>query len=98
MRFVAVKTVDQQGVLMLHKVRELLVRQLTMLTNAFRSHLAELGIIGAQGQSGRKDLVTRFRAQQSALRELARAALRRLIEQIGEVFDEIGKSEKEIVA
>ena len=98
MRFVALKTVDQQGVLMLHRVREQLVRQLTMLTNAFRSHLAELGIIGAQGQSGLKDLVTRFRAQQSELPELARAALRRLIDQIGEVFDEIGKSEKEIVA
>ena len=52
MRFVAVKTVDQQAVLMLHKVRELLVRQRTMLTNAFRGHLAEFGIIAAQGQAG----------------------------------------------
>jgi transposase len=98
MRFVAVKTVDQQGVLMLHRVRELLVRQRTMLTNAFRGHLAELGIIGVQGQSGLKDLIVQFHAQQSGLPELARAALRRLINQIGEVADEIGKSEKEIVA
>ena len=98
MRFVAVKTVDQQGVLMLHRVRELLVRQRTMLTNAFRGHLAELGIIGVQGQSGLKDLIVQFHAQQSGLPELARAALRRLINQIGEVGDEIGKSEKEIVA
>ena len=37
MRFVAVKTVDQQGVLMLHKVRELLVRQRTMLSLSSRS-------------------------------------------------------------
>ena len=98
MRFVAVKTVDQQGVLMLHRVRELLVRQRTMLTNAFRGHLAELGVVGAQGQSGLKDLIAQFHAQQSSLPELARAALRRLIDQIGEVADEIGKSEKEIVA
>ena len=97
MRFVAVKTVDQQGVLMLHKVRELLVRQRTMLTNALRGHLAELGIIAAQGQSGLKDLITQFHARQASLPELARAALRRLIDQIGEVADEIGKSEKEIV-
>ena len=41
MRFVAVKTVEQQGVLMLHKVRDLLVRQRVMLTNALRGHLSE---------------------------------------------------------
>ena len=90
MRFVAVKTVDQQGVLMLHKVRELLVRQRTMLTNALRGHLAELGIIAAQGQSGLKDVIAQFHAQQASLPELARSALRRLIDQIGEVADEIG--------
>ena len=98
MRFVAVKKVDKQGGLMLHRVRELLGRQRTMLTNAFRGHLAELGIIAAQGQSGLKDLVTHFHAEQSSLPELARVAFRRLIGQIGEVVDEIGKSEKEIVA
>ena len=48
-RFVAVKTVDQQAVLMLHKVRDLLVRQRTMLINALRGHLAEFGIVAAQG-------------------------------------------------
>jgi transposase len=47
MRFVSVK-----AVLMLHKTRELLVRQRTMLTNALRSHLAEFGIIAAQGVAG----------------------------------------------
>jgi transposase len=52
MRFVPVKTADQQAVLMLHKTRELLVRQRTMLTNAERSHLAEFGIIAAQGVAG----------------------------------------------
>ena len=41
MRFVAVKTIEQQSVLMLHKVRDLLVRQRTMLINALRGHLAE---------------------------------------------------------
>ncbi len=98
MRFVAVKTIDQQGVLMLHKVRDMLVKQRTMLVNALRGHLAELGIVGAQGQSGLNDLVAQFHAKQSGLPELASAALRRLIDQIGEVADEIGKSEKEIVA
>ena len=49
MRFVPVKSTDQQAVLMLHRTRALLVRQRTMLANALRAHLAEFGIIVAQG-------------------------------------------------
>src|SRR6201989_2553358 len=49
MRFVAVKTIEQQSVLMLHKVRDLLVRQRTMLINALRGNLAEFGLIAAKG-------------------------------------------------
>jgi len=45
MRFVAVKSLDQQSVLMLHKVRDLLVRQRTMLINALRGHLGSGGKI-----------------------------------------------------
>ena len=40
MRFVSVKSAEQQGVLMLHRTRELLVRQRTMLVNAIRAHMA----------------------------------------------------------
>src|SRR5690554_2845545 len=39
MRFVAVRTVTQQSILMLHRCRALLVRQRTMLANAIRTHL-----------------------------------------------------------
>lgn len=53
MRFVAVKTVEQQAVLMLHKSRDLMVRQRTMLINALRGHLAEYGIVtGTRPQIG----------------------------------------------
>jgi transposase len=52
MCFVAIKSVDQQGVLRLHKVRDLLVRQQTMLINALRGHLAEFGLIAARGPGG----------------------------------------------
>jgi transposase len=41
MRFVPVKSEEQQGVLMLHRTRELLARQRTTLINALRAHLAE---------------------------------------------------------
>ena len=40
MRFVPVKSAEQQAVLMMHRARELLVRQRTMLVNALRAHLA----------------------------------------------------------
>ena len=51
MAFVPVKSEDQQAVLMLHRTRDLLVGQRTMLINALRAHLAEFGIVAAQGRS-----------------------------------------------
>ena len=98
MRFVAVKSTDQQAVLMLHKVRDLLVRQRTMLVNALRGHLAEFGIVAAQGAAGVKSAIAQFRTEQADLPELARSAIRRLIGQIEAVTEEVRKAETEIVA
>src|SRR5262245_23660896 len=50
MRFVAVKTAEQQAAVLLHRGRERLVRQRTGLVNALRAHLAEFGIIAPQGR------------------------------------------------
>jgi transposase len=49
MRFVGVRTLENQAALMHHKVREMLVAQRTQLINALRGHLAEIGVIAAQG-------------------------------------------------
>jgi len=49
MRFVAVKTAEQQAALVAHGFRDLLVRQRTMLVNALRGHLAEFGIVAPLG-------------------------------------------------
>ena len=57
MRFVPVKSAEQQAVLTMHRARDLLVRQRTMLVNALRAHLAEFGIVGAQGMHRVCDLV-----------------------------------------
>src|SRR5262249_22852730 len=57
MRFVALKTKEQQAALMLHRTRQLLVRQRTMLSNAMRGHLAELGIVSAKGRNGTGELL-----------------------------------------
>ena len=57
MRFVPIKTKEQQSALMLHRTRQLLVRQRTMLSNAIRGHLAELGIVSAKGRNGTAELL-----------------------------------------
>jgi transposase len=49
MRFVAVKSEEQQSTLAIHRVRETLVAQKTQLINALRAHLAEFGIVAPQG-------------------------------------------------
>src|SRR3954467_8739525 len=49
MRFVPVKTPDQQSVMMLHRVRLMLNRQRTQLSNAMRAHMAEFGVVAPVG-------------------------------------------------
>src|ERR1700733_14555213 len=56
MRFVQIKSAEQQGHLMKHRTRDLLIRQRTQLINALRAHLAELGIVAAQGDAGVNEL------------------------------------------
>lgn len=56
MRFVPVKSADQQAALLHHRARDLLVRQRTMLINALRGHLAEFGIIAPAGRHRVGDL------------------------------------------
>src|ERR1700735_4267943 len=57
MRFVPLKNAERQGVLVLHRTRELLVRQRTMLINAIRGHCAEFGMIAPQGARRSAELV-----------------------------------------
>ena len=93
MRFVPVKSVEQQAVLMLHRTRDLLVRQRTALVNALRGHMAEMGIVAPQGISRVGDLVAALLGEDDAkLPKLARYALRGLaseLEVLGERVKEI---------
>ena len=57
MRFVPVKTPEQQAALVAHSVRDLLVRQRTMLVNALRGHLAEFGIVAPRGIQKVEELI-----------------------------------------
>jgi transposase len=57
MRFVPIKSAEQQGALMLHRTRDLLIRQRTQLINAMRAHLAELGLVAQKGREGLQQLM-----------------------------------------
>src|SRR3954465_19560 len=57
MRFVPVKTPDQQSVMMLHRVRLMLNRQRTQLSNAMRAHMAEFGVVAPVGRMGLERLL-----------------------------------------
>jgi transposase len=98
MRFVAVKSAEQQGRLMQHRVRDLLMRQRTQLINAMRAHLAELGIAAAQGRAGIKELLA-IVAQEGDRRLPvdAHASLIVLAAQLQAVQTTIGSIEKRIV-
>ena len=62
MRFVPIKTVEQQGQRALHRARDLLVRQRTQAGNALRAMLYEMGLISSKGRSGVGELVARIEA------------------------------------
>ena len=83
MRFAAAKSVEQQSVLMLHRARELLVRQRTMVINALRGHCAEFGIVVAQGASKVEELIAIIEdSHDTRLPSVAREALGALVAQL----------------
>jgi transposase len=93
MRGVAVKSMDQQATLMLHRVRDLLVPQRTMLIHALRGHLAEFGIVTARGPAGVKAAIVELHAMQDSLPPLAKMAFK-LIDRLESVGEEIRKMER----
>ena len=99
MRFAPAKSAEQQSVLMLHRARELLVRQRTMVINALRGHCAELGLIVAQGASKVEELVAIIEDPGDVrLPPLAREALGSLVEQLHSAQARIKQLEATLLA
>ena len=99
MRFVAVKSAEQQSLMMLHRTRALLVRQRTMLVNAMRAHLAEFGIVAPVGLRGLKALLAViFDPEDERLPSLARECLTSLAEALATVAREAASHERRIHA
>lgn len=99
MRYAAVKSAEQQSVLMLHRARELLVRQRTILINALRGHCGEFGIVVAQGASKVTALIEMIEDDEDErLPALAREALGSLVDQLRMVQAQIQGLEKKLTA
>ena len=99
MRFVPTKSEQQQSGLMLHRSRQLLVRQRTMLSNAIRGHMAELGIVSAKGRNGTAELLTIIaNTEDDRIPRDARFSLDVLARQYAALAMEIGAIEKRIHA
>jgi transposase len=99
MRFVPTKSEQQQSGLMLHRSRQLLVRQRTMLSNAIRGHMAELGIISAKGRNGTAELLEVIaNADDDRVPAVARLSLDALARQYANTTAEIRAIEKHIHA
>jgi transposase len=99
MRFVPTKSEQQQAGLMLHRSRQLLVRQRTMLSNAIRGHMAELGIISAKGRNGTAELLQVIaNAEDDRIAPVARFCLEMLARQYVTITAEVGSIDKRIHA
>lgn len=102
MRFVAIKSTDQQARAIVFRTREQFIRQRTQLSNALRSHLYEFGFIAPQGICHLKRLETIVTDPSVSLPELVRTMCRELLDQIAQltsridsmkkIIDELGKA------
>jgi len=99
MRFVPIKSEQQQSGLMLHRSRQLLIRQRTMLSNAIRGHMSELGVISARGRNGTTELLKIIaNLEDNRIPAVARFSLDVLARQYVAITTEIAAVEKRIHA
>ena len=93
MRFVEIKTTEQQSVLILHRTRQMFVRQRTTLINAIRAHLAEFGIVAQIGRNGVEALLQTIAERNDArVPAVARSCLEALVAQLYLVKRQISRS------
>src|SRR5512142_1794627 len=99
MRFVAIKSPDQQCAIMLHRVRLVLCRQRTQLSNALRAHLAEFGVVAPVGRLGLERLIEIIADPgDRRLPAGARTSLQMLVAQLAVVKAQILENDRQIMA
>ncbi|MBI3275660.1 MAG: IS110 family transposase, partial [Methylocystis sp.] len=95
MRFVPIKSVENQASLMLHKTRELLIKQRTMSVNALRGHLSEFGLVAAKGIGHAGELIETAESD-AALPDTAKAVVKVFAQQLAAIDASIDALEQEI--
>lgn len=98
MRFVEIKSPEQQSVMVLHKVRLTLIRQRTQLSNSIRGHMAEFGLVAAVGREGLARLLTFVETGDERVPEDARMCLELLAQQLDLVNRQILETDRRIRA
>lgn len=98
LRFVKVRSIANQAVLMQHKAREMLVAQRTQLLNGLRGHLAEIGVIAAQGTCNMRSLGALIHEGDAAIPAAVRASLLPLVTQIEHLDAAIKEIDADIAA
>jgi transposase len=99
MRFVPVKTEAQQATLMLHRVRDQLIRQRTASINALRGHLAELGIVAAPRQAGLRQLLEILgELEDDLIPPPAREVLQTLVAHLRDLAAKLAELDRRLVA
>jgi len=97
MRFVEIKSRDQQSVMTLHRVRLLLIRQRVQLSNAIRGHMAEYGLVAAVGRNGLAQLIAIIGDHDDErIPEVARASLAVLVAQLNLVNERILEMDRRV--
>jgi transposase len=95
MRFVEIKTCEQQGTLVLHRVRLMLTRQRVQLSNAIRGHMAEYGLVAPVGRKGLQRLIAVIDDPDDArVPAVARASLAPLVRQLRLVNDQVLENDR----
>jgi transposase len=97
MRFVAPKSEQAQAAALVFRARDLLVRQRTQIINALRGHLAEFGLIVAQGPAHVPQLVQAVENPDEPLPEIARPVLQILIDTLHRLDEQIARLDREVV-
>ena len=99
MRFVEIKSPEQQGVLVLHRVRLMLMRQRIALSNAIRGHMAEYGLVAPVGRNGLQRLMVIIADQgDDRLPAMARASLIVLGSQLQLVNEQVLENDRRVRA
>ena len=98
MRFAALKEVDVQAMLALHRTRRMLIKQRTQMINSLRGQCAEFGVVAPQTRAGVAQLIELVQdPEDDRLPDLARTALGVLVEMLETLRDRIAELDRELL-